>query len=1269
MNAFPLRHLSVRVPWHDSGWRGAICCQPGHNSACLKLKSIADGKDEANEERLAGRSLKDLAPKDFPPCVKERATFMADFALDRVAEHPYAKTSADTHGHFAPTRVHQPAYSFAALPFRWLMQKEVDETLRHQHPLDGLELGREPELSFKSNWIQEKENHLCVLETFWNYVRAEESLVFVYAKQVPFIEETTQRILVGVGRVKKIGPLTEYEYHGSTQGKLRSMLWERIVVHSIREEGFDGFLLPYEQLMRAVAENPELDAAACAVFAPADRFEEFSYGTEHVTDDTAIAALAALREGLRQAALLLPGFDPREQEAWIDRETGRLWRKRGPFPGLGAMFCAFGVHLGHFAAHAIQVKVGENEDPWPLVQEMFANPAAVLPPELVGNVDATLCRTWRGLSSERRAYLQLLCRLNLTNGQAAMFYEAASRAECEIGLSDREILENPYLLYESTRLTASPLSVSVVDRGVFPAPAIREKHPVPAPSGLSTAVDARRVRARVIAELERAAGEGDTLRPRDVIAAGLTAGTEEESATRVTGDLLGSVEAESFGDEIRVVKMAEGELAYQLGRLAQVGANIRDVVNKRTGEKTKPLAVEADWRQRLDAELDKTAPLASSPDPETEDRARQEKAAALVELARARFSVLIGPAGTGKTTLLSILCGQPDIARERILLLAPTGKARVRMESIARKAGTENFRAATLAQFLFKSGRYAGDTGRYRLQPAAEREGGARTVIVDEASMLTEEMLAALFEHLDGVHRLILVGDPAQLPPIGAGRPFVDIVGKLEPADIETRFPRVGAGYVELTIPRRQGAADRDDLQLASWFADRTGGAGDDEIFAILTGRRTSKNLRLVEWNTAAELDRLLLEMLTVELAIPNDSRAEDRFSESLGGGEFQGRIYFHSGRLGPEPAKLGEGEKLHGADRWQILSPVRQKPWGVDEINRLLHRAYRAKTLADARKHPFQLKIPKPLGPQQLVYGDKVINNRNQRVYDNRIYDPKGTGAKYLANGEIGLICGEFRNKSRNWVPKNLEVEFSTQPGVKYTFYASDFGDEADTKLELAYALTVHKAQGSEFGCVFLVLPRNTLLLSRELLYTALTRQKDKVVVLHEGPAVELQKYSQPQFSSAKRRLTNLFFSPKPRKISENGGIFLEERLIHLTKRGELVRSKSEVIVADNLFDAGVRYAYERALVIDGDLRYPDFTIEDDDTGITYYWEHCGMLSDPGYLRRWKRKLAWYRQHNILPHEEGGGQRGTLVVTEDSLNGAISSKRIADLIITVVKS
>ncbi len=927
-SSFPLRHLSIRVPWHDSGWKGTVCCQPAHNSACLKLKNIAASKDEVKEQAIAGQSLKDLAPADFPPCVKERGTFMADFALDRFHEHPYAKSSPDTHAHFAPTRLHYPAFAAAALPFRWLMQKEVQETLKKQHPLDAFDLSREPELAFKTNWIQDKENHLCVLNTFWNYVRDEESLVFFYAKQVPFVEETTRRILIGVGRVKKVGALTEYEYQGSPDGKIRSMLWERMVVHSIRENAIDGFLLPYEQLMRAAEENPDLDLTECAVFAPAERFEEFSYATEHVTDDSAIAALAALRDGLRKAASILPDFDPRKLEAWIDRETGRLWQKRGPFPGLGAILCAFGVHLGHFAAHAIQTKTGVNGDPWPLVDQMFRKPAEVLPPELAPNVDATLGKAWQRLSNGRRAYLHLLSRVNVTDGQAEILYEEQSRAEHDVTLSDQQILENPYLIYEATRLTLFPVSVAVVDRGVFPAPAIREKHPVPEPSRVTTAVDARRLRALVVSELERAALAGDTLRPRDAIVSGLRAGSEEEDATRVTEDLLAVAEEETFGDEIRIVKMGDGRLAYQLDRLGTVGAKIRDAVSKRTGDKAKPLSVQADWRQRLDTELDKTMPFDRSPDPETEERARQEKAAALEELARARFSVLIGPAGTGKTTLLSILCGHPDIAEGGILLLAPTGKARVRMESIARKAGTLNFKAATLAQFLWKSGRYDGQTGRYRLQPNSIAEGGARTVIVDEASMLTEEMLAALLEGLEGVHRLILVGDPAQLPPIGAGRTFVDIVAKLQPEDIESRFPRVAPGYVELTIPRRQGAADREDLQLASWFAARAGGPGDDEIFEILTGRRTSTNLRLVEWNTAADLDRLLPRVLSEELGLPDGPAAGKAFAETLGGSDYQGTIYFHAGRLGPD------GEKLHGADRWQILSPVRQKPWGVDEIN-----------------------------------------------------------------------------------------------------------------------------------------------------------------------------------------------------------------------------------------------------------------------------------------------------------------------------------------------
>jgi ATP-dependent exoDNAse (exonuclease V) alpha subunit len=82
---------------------------------------------------------------------------------------------------------------------------------------------------------------------------------------------------------------------------------------------------------------------------------------------------------------------------------------------------------------------------------------------------------------------------------------------------------------------------------------------------------------------------------------------------------------------------------------------------------------------------------------------------------------------------------------------------------------------------------------------------------------------------------------------------------------------------------------------------------------------------------------------------------------------------------------------------------------------------------------------------------------------------------------------------------------------------------------LELAYALTIHKAQGSEFGITFVVVPTPCRLLSRELLYTALTRQRKQVVLLHQGDVRALLKLSSAEHSEMARRLTNLFKNPKP--------------------------------------------------------------------------------------------------------------------------------------------
>jgi hypothetical protein len=72
-------------------------------------------------------------------------------------------------------------------------------------------------------------------------------------------------------------------------------------------------------------------------------------------------------------------------------------------------------------------------------------------------------------------------------------------------------------------------------------------------------------------------------------------------------------------------------------------------------------------------------------------------------------------------------------------------------------------------------------------------------------------------------------------------------------------------------------------------------------------------------------------------------------------------------------------------------------------------------------------------------------------------------------------------------------------------------------------------------------------------------------------------------------------------------------------------------------------------------------------ETGITFYWEHCGMLHVPNYRKRWEEKLAWYGKHSILPHEDGGGENGTLIITRESPQGGISSQEIERIIRDVI--
>lgn len=1249
----PLQHITIRVPWHDNGWSGTICKNPCNNTSCTILLRIATEKLDTLETDHAGKSIEGLDQALWPPCVHEHATIMAPFPLPTRKIHPYTENSKQTHGHLAPTPYTTPPFSAAAVPFHWMLkeQAEGDKKQGIVSRTEALQLGyvaeREPDLSFKTSWVQEGTNQRILLDTFFSAIEPDKSLVFFYAKRTPLAEDT-RRVIVGVGRVKTVGEPTEYRYVGGTrpQGKLGAYLWERNIEHSIRPKGKDGFLLPYQQLLTLAEQDDSIDLASCTAFASDEYIKNYSFGTELLPQDGAIASLLALEKAIKAMRNLLEApWDDYLQ--WIDRELNRLWQVRGAFPGLGAALHAFGLPHGNLLAWHLVSGSEEAVDPWPLLTAALNDPTT-LPDYLRDGIGKIQQQKWQMLKDERRALLMLLARFNLTNEQALRWYQGTEREKAKISLTDADILANPYRIYEEDRLQQDAIAFAVIDRGLFPPETLRQEFPLPLPSLVHESIDERRVRAVMIQTLEEAANEGHTLLPANWLIQRVRERPMKPECP-LDADTLPIV-ASYLPPLVMTAALAGKDQAFQLDRYVETSRLISETITKRKNGNANE--GDFDWAALVNRaiESNNTGPTLSKDD----IKARQEKTAALEVLYRSRVSVLMGSAGTGKSTLLKALCEIDAVRKGNILLLAPTGKARVRLEQTSGMAG----QGKTVAQFLYGLQRYDGKTGRYYINAKAEKSSVYKTVVIDECSMLTEEQLAALLDAVKGVERLILVGDPKQLPPIGAGRPYVDIAVYLAPENVDALFPKVAPCYAELTVtmrqrPKGQEEGIREDVLLANAFSGRVMDAGADEIWHTVAAGQVP-SVKLVRWERPEQLQALLLAELVTELKLQslND---EVGFEEALGGipSEYNGRtnVFFNS-RYKDRP---GAAER---AESWQILSPIRQTQAGVLALNRTIQHQFRKNCLDLTVRTGFQKKIiTDPAGSEGIIYGDKVINITN----NSRRQTFPDKADRYVANGDIGIVTGQRRTKYRDFAPFQIEVELASQPGFAYKYWPSEFDGEASSPpLELAYALTVHKTQGSEFGTTFLVIPNPCRLLTREMLYTALTRHKEKVVILHQGDFRDLQYYSHEQASEIAKRMTNLFRPSHPVEVCvKNQSVFLDKNLIYRTERGDLVRSKSEWIIADKLYNANIEYQYEQPLILGGIERYPDFTIVDDDSGKAWYWEHNGMLSNEEYRQRWERKLAVYRQQGILPLAEGGGKNGTLLITEEKEGTGLDAREI----------
>lgn len=1213
------RHLSMRVPWRDRAWDERLCSSPLDNGACLLLANIGERRDDAYERSVSGKSIATI-DQDRVPCLSERGTFMSEEGYRLTKTHPYAFTGA-LKGHLLPTPLIVPGFTFEAVPFRWLSRQTFEAELQDSCPdyEASLEDSVHQLLQFEPQWIMDGRNQRVVMDEFFRYVEPDSSLVFVYLKHSPLQEGSTRRLLVGAARVTGVTPPPMWNQSG--EQPFDSSMWETLVSHSLRPDQRDGVLLPYQRLVELMDDG--VDVSGALAWAPEGRDREFSYVTEHVSDDGAIGALGSLRAAVDGARAL--GVEiPQSAVAWLDAQIERVWRLRGAAPGLPAVLSYLGVENAHRVARTLVAATPASGDPWPVLESAL-EPSSELGRSLAEDLPPSFAVAWQGLAQPRRAALVILSAMDVTAAQVRRLMTGGTT----IPLDPAELVDNPYYAATCTYRHPEHVGFSTIDRACFPAPHVVWPNLVAAATGLTDPGDRRRVEALMVDVLERLAVEGDTIAAQaDVI--GGAAETSLDRPCPVTAELVTGhgldartlIESDGW-TPIVGAELAGGAPAYKLTHLADAKATISESLGRR--RQASRFVSEFDARQIIDDMLAQGGQSSDATDSAAEDLARTEKAVGLAELYGSRLSVLVGPAGTGKTTLLRALVHRPDIDADGVLLLAPTGKARVQLES---KVG---HRAETLASFLVKRGGFDPDSGRYTEVKAQERVNMG-LVVIDEASMLTEEMLASLLSSLGSVRRLILVGDHRQLPPIGAGRPFVDLVEWLRPEIFEGPV-RVGPGYVELTVFRRQQqseARDRDDLALAAWFGGGDLPGAADAVWQRLRNGEAMDTVDYYTWDDG-DIVKTLDGALRARLKLFGAEDVEKAFKLTYGGHLSSDGRYVNWA-TGPT------GAAAHCED-WQVLSPARSRVFGTVEINRYIKRTFRTGDLTWARNYRGS-RPPKPIGPEQIVYGDKVMQTCNESW---RKAFPRGSGFDYIANGEIGVAVGRI-DKNPQW----LHVEFSSQLGARYSYRPSSADDQP---LELAWAVTVHKSQGSEFGTTFLVLP-SRMRLSRELLYTALTRQTKKIIILHEGTVDDLVALASPSNSETARRMTDLFRPAAPREVKLAGGPGrFDANLIHVAPGDVMVRSKNEVIVAGILerLSPG-RWAYERPVKgTDGTIRYPDFTV-DLPTGDQVLWEHLGLMSNPRYAAEWEAKKRWYVDQGYRPYDEPGtaGNKGVLLWTDD---------------------
>ena len=169
-----MKHISIRVPWHDNKWNGTICQCPKNNPFCMMLHNISERKDENKEETYAGKDWNSLKQDQLPACVGENGGFMNEKPYKRIFKHVYA-FGETPHAKLLPTTIELKPYSFFGIPFRYL-SRDYQEELNHKYP----NMSDDETAPFPTSWVYGKERQFEILNHFRSNIEAGTSLGVFY---------------------------------------------------------------------------------------------------------------------------------------------------------------------------------------------------------------------------------------------------------------------------------------------------------------------------------------------------------------------------------------------------------------------------------------------------------------------------------------------------------------------------------------------------------------------------------------------------------------------------------------------------------------------------------------------------------------------------------------------------------------------------------------------------------------------------------------------------------------------------------------------------------------------------------------------------------------------------------------------------------------------------------------------------------------------------------------------------------------------------------